>query len=162
MSLANWRAASPSKWNGCCAGSSGAANIRLWQIATANPRSISAQAIDPPAPLYHDARRVGSFLAQMDPSGHLTAVKHTENATSASGMKFSAHAGAGVSLARGGGAFEDQRTAGEQQSAERTYDPLWTNALALLDMLDERGMIRDGLESARIGQFVKVSGYVRH
>ncbi len=108
--------------------------------------------------LYHDARRVGSFIAQIDPSGHLTSLKQTEGADSGTGLKFSAHAEANAAVARGGGGFEDQRTAAERESLERTYDPLWTNALSLLDMLDQRRMIHDGVEGARIGQFVKVSG----
>jgi len=107
--------------------------------------------------LYHDARRVGSFLAQIDPSGHLTLLKQTEAAESGSGMKFSATASGTVVVARGGAAMEDQRTAGQRESLERTYDPLWTNALTLLDMLDERGMIHNSLEATCIGQFVKVS-----
>lgn len=73
-------------------------------------------------------------------------------------MKSSANLSGNVAIARGGAAMEDQRTALERESLERTYDPLWTNARALLDMLDERGMICDGLQSARIGHFVKVSG----
>lgn len=108
--------------------------------------------------LYHDPRRVGSFIAQMDASGHLTSLKQTETAESGSGMKSSAHASGSVAIARGGAGFEDQRTATERESLERTYDPLWTNALALLDMLDQRSLIQDGLLAARIGQFVKVSG----
>jgi len=108
--------------------------------------------------LYHDPRRVGSFIAQMDASGHLTSLKQTETAESGSGMKSSAHASGNIAIARGGAGFEDQRTAVERESLERTYDPLWTNALALLDMLSERNMIQDGLSAARIGQFVRISG----
>lgn len=108
--------------------------------------------------LYHDARRINSFIAQIDPSGHLTSLKQTESAESGSGMKSSANVSGNVVVARGGAAIEDQRTAAERESLERTYDPLWTNSLTLLDMLDERGMIRSGLNSARIGQFVKLSG----
>jgi len=63
-------------------------------------------------------------------------------------------------VARGGASFEDQRAAAERESLERTYDPLWANALGLLDLLGERKMIRDGVASARIGQFVKVSGSI--
>lgn len=108
--------------------------------------------------LYHDARRVASFVAQIDPSGHLTSLKQTETAESGSGMKSSANVSGNVAVARGGAALEDQRTVAERESLERTYDPLWANALALLDMLDERGMLHNGLASARIGSFVKVSG----
>jgi len=108
--------------------------------------------------LYHDARRIGSFLAQIDPSGHLTSLKQIDSAESGSGMRSSANVSGNAVVARAGAAMEDQRTAVERESLERTYDPLWTNALALLDMLDEREMIRRGLIASRIGYFVKVSG----
>ena len=108
--------------------------------------------------LYHDARRIGSFLGQMDVSGHLTGLKQIEAAESASNIKGSVNASASVAVARGGVAFDGQNTTSERESFERTYDPLWTNALALLDMLDERNLIQDGLAAARIGQFVKVTG----
>lgn len=110
--------------------------------------------------IYHDVRRIGSFLAQIDPSGHLTSLKQTETAESGSGMKSSANVTGNVVVARGGAAIEDQQTAAERETLERTYDPLWTNARALLDMLDERGMIQAGVNSARIGQFVKVTGHL--
>ena len=85
-------------------------------------------------------------------------LKQVEAAESASTTKAGMNATANVAVARGGVAYDGQNTSGERESLERTYDPLWTNALTLLNMLDERGMIHDGLDGARIGQFVKVSG----
>lgn len=110
--------------------------------------------------LYHDARRIGSFVSQIDPSGHLIGLKQTETAESGSGMRSSASVGGNVVIARGGASLEDQRSDAERESLERTYDPLWANALGLLDLLDERRMIRDGLAGSRIGHFVKVSGSI--
>ena len=108
--------------------------------------------------LYHDARRVGSFLAQFDPSGHLTSLKQTETAESGSGMRFNATASANAVVARGGATIEDQRTAGEKETLERAYDPLWTNARELLNFLADRNMVHRNMARARIGQFVVVSG----
>jgi len=108
--------------------------------------------------LYHDARRIGSFIAQIDPAGHLTSLKQIEAVETGSGMDFNASTSGTIAIARAGAALQDRRTASERESLERTYDPLWTNALSLLDMLDERQMIHDGLVGARIGQFVKISG----
>ncbi len=108
--------------------------------------------------LYHDARRVGSFLAQIDPIGLTTSVKQTEGTETSSNEKSSGSFGASIAVARGSANFEDQATKGARQSFERTYDPIWVNAVALLDMLSARQMIHDGLHGARIGQFVKVSG----
>lgn len=108
--------------------------------------------------LYQDVRRIASFLGQMDPSGHLTSLKQTESAETGSGMKSAANVSGGVVVARGGASFEDQRNAVEREGLERTYDPLWANALTFLDMLDERGMIQRAVQSARIGQFVLIRG----
>ena len=108
--------------------------------------------------LYHDARRVGLFLSQLDPSGHLTGLKQTESAETGSGMKVGANISGGMIMARGGATLEDQRTANQRESLERTYDPLWTNALTLLDFLDQRKMIQRDLHKSRIGQIVLVNG----
>ena len=107
---------------------------------------------------YHDARRVGSFLAQLDSSGYLTGLKQTEAAESGSVGKVGGGIGASAYFLRGNATLDDQSSLGEKQSLERTYDPLWTNALTLLDSLSERGMIQRNLIDARIGQFVLVTG----
>jgi hypothetical protein len=44
------------------------------------------------------------------------------------------------------------------ETSERVYDPLWTNALAFLDYLEERNMIQLDIHKARIGQFVLATG----
>ena len=43
-------------------------------------------------------------------------------------------------------------------TSERLYDPLWTNARALLDYLEGGGLINRDIATARIGQFVIASG----
>lgn len=107
---------------------------------------------------YHDARRVGSFLAQLDSSGHLTGLKQTEATESGSVGKVGGGVGASAYFLKGNATLDDQSSLGEKQSLERSYDPLWTNALTLLDALSERGMIQRNLIEARIGQFVLVTG----
>ncbi len=59
---------------------------------------------------------------------------------------------------RGGGSHEDETGLSASKELSRTYDPLWTNALTLLDYLDERRLIKRELDSATLGQFVLVSG----
>lgn len=44
------------------------------------------------------------------------------------------------------------------EAIERQYDPLWNNALALLDMLTDRSLIKGNVSRAGIGQFVKITG----
>lgn len=109
--------------------------------------------------LYHDARRTASFLAQLDPDGHLTGIKRMERVEETSSDKSGASAQGGIpTLARAQAMFEGQRGKVAGEAAERTYDPLWANARALLDYLDERDMIRRDVASARIGEFVLVTG----
>ena len=45
-----------------------------------------------------------------------------------------------------------------QKSEARDYDPLWSNALALLDYLESNDLIQRSPISARIGQFVLATG----
>lgn len=109
--------------------------------------------------LYHDARRTASFLAQLDPDGHLTGIKRTERVEETSSDKSGASAQGGIpTLARAQAMFEGQRGKLAGEGAERTYDPLWSNARALLDYLDERDLIRRDVSAARIGEFVLVTG----
>src|SRR5262249_40218345 len=119
---------------------------------------------DDPAPasvldfLYHDAQRVGSFLAQFDPFGHLTGIKHIEGVETASADRTGANTGANLAVVRGGASFEGQRSAAEREGAERAYDPLWTNVIELLHLLEDKRLIERDLTRARMGQFVLVSG----
>ncbi len=41
---------------------------------------------------------------------------------------------------------------------ERTYDPVWNNAIDLLTYLNERGMIQRDISQAHTGQFVMAKG----
>jgi hypothetical protein len=109
--------------------------------------------------LYHDVRRIGSFLAQFDDAGHLQQITQSEGATR--GSKRGWKAAAGGSLPGVGSAnlsVERGPEKGGFEASERVYDPLWTNARTLLDYLSERDMLRQELARARIGQFVVVSG----
>ena len=109
--------------------------------------------------LYHDVRRVGSFLSQFNDAGLLQQITQTEGAhkstrrswkTSAGGNLFG-FGGANIGLERGPGQ-------GGYEASDRVYDPLWTNALALLDFLETRELIVRDIGAARIGQFVLVTG----
>jgi hypothetical protein len=61
-------------------------------------------------------------------------------------------------VAQGQATLDRTTTKDERDTAERTYDPLWTNALSFLDFLTERGLLGRNLSNAHIGQFVVVSG----
>lgn len=109
--------------------------------------------------LYHDVRRIASFLAQFHTYGVLQQVKATEAVGRSGASKTVISGDVGVPMvAKGTATMDGTVTEEERDSAEHVYDPLWTNAQALLDYLSERGMIIRDLSSARIGQFVLVSG----
>jgi hypothetical protein len=109
--------------------------------------------------LYHDARRVGSFLAQFDDSGHLQQITQSESRTKGlkRGWKFSLGGGVGE-FGTGEASVERGPGEGGSQASERVYDPLWTNARTLLDYLFEREMIQRDIWQAALAQFVLVKG----
>ena len=111
--------------------------------------------------LYHDHRRIASFLSQFDDNGLLTGLTQSEGVTK--GSKRSKKFGLGGEIALFGGAnaeFEVGPGEAGSESLERVYDPYWANARQFLDVLEERNMIVRDLEQASIGQIVLASGYV--
>lgn len=109
--------------------------------------------------LYHDARRIASFISQFDDYGSLTGIVQKEAADSATGerTKFEA-SGSIAAIVKGGGAFEQDVNSGASRESSRTYDPLWTNAVALLEYLDERHLLHRDFNAARIGNIVAFTG----
>lgn len=111
--------------------------------------------------LYHDSRRIASFLSQFDENGLLTGL--TQGDSVSKGAKRSKKIGLGGDVALlGGGKVEFEVGPGEvgSQTLERVYDPFWTNARLFLDVLTERNMIQRDLDAANIGQFVLATGYL--
>ncbi len=107
--------------------------------------------------LYHDTARVASFLAQFDPSGHLTGVEQTDTAEQTSSDKTGGSVKGGVPTLLGTSAtYEGQSSTRGGEGSKRTYDPLWANARELLALLADR-LVRD-LRQARMGQFVIATG----
>ncbi|MGE4188108.1 MAG: hypothetical protein AB7E81_24320 [Hyphomicrobiaceae bacterium] len=109
--------------------------------------------------LYHDVRRVGSFLAQFDDSGHLQQVIQSERAVKGQRRGWQFKLGGSIALV-GSANAEGGRTPAEggAEASERVYDPLWTNARALLDYLSGANLIQYDTRQAAIGQFVLASG----
>ena len=109
--------------------------------------------------IYHDVRRVGSFLSQFDDAGILQQVTQSEGATRGSKRGWKATAGGNVSLVGSANiGLERSPEKGGYEASDRVYDPLWANALTLLDFLTERDLLVHGVGSARIGQFVLATG----
>ena len=109
--------------------------------------------------LYHDSRRVGSFLSQFDNSGLLTGLTQGETAQKGSRRGWKIGVGGELPLLAGA-KIELERQPGESgsETMERSYDPFWTNALAFLDFIAERRLIQPNIEEAALGQFVLARG----
>ncbi|TCT35361.1 hypothetical protein [Martelella mediterranea] len=109
--------------------------------------------------LYYDAHRVGSFLSQFDDFGHLQALSRHESAGRGKSEIGRVSGSGGVpGIVKGGGHHETGTSAGYHQEAQHTYDPYWSNALSLLDYLQDRNMLDREVKTARIGQIVLFSG----
>jgi hypothetical protein len=114
--------------------------------------------------LYHDARRIGSFLAQFDNLGHLRQVTSSETAAKDAKRGYSLKVGGSLPVpgspegAEGGITFGVDPSQSGSEALARVYDPLWSNALTLLDCLDAKGLIQRDVSAARLGQFVIASG----
>jgi len=129
-----------------------------------NDGEASSKALDEPKNasvydfLYYDKQRVGSFLAQFDDSGHLQRVTQSENASKGTRRGFKIGA-TGTVMGTGGG-LHFERSPGEHgsEAIERIYDPLWSNALTLLDYLGSANLMHRDVTAARLGQFVLASG----
>jgi hypothetical protein len=109
--------------------------------------------------LYYDARRVGSFQAQLGSYGALKGIKHHAGSGESSTSKAGAKATAGVPTIAGGEASKnDEASVSHSEGIEREYDPFWINGLSLYEELDKFSLIERDLANARIGQFVLMTG----
>ncbi len=112
--------------------------------------------------LYHDPQRIGSFLAQFDDAGHLQQITQSESVGKQAhrGYKFNIGGGAAVLGTGGQGNLGVERSPSEigTEGTQRIYDPNWTNALALLDFLEEHELIQKDIMVARIGQLIIILG----
>lgn len=111
--------------------------------------------------LYHDARRIGSFLAQFDPNGYLQTISTSRSLTETEASKYGVAGTGGIPVVASVNMVgEGQDSSANTENSSRTYDPLWTNAIAFFDYLHQKKLIGRDIASARIGQFVLCSGSV--
>lgn len=101
---------------------------------------------------------MGSFLAQFDPSGHLTGLKQSENVTDQAAEEADIQSGANALVFRATGKYVKKVATGASEGSERTYDPLWANARTFLDYLTEHDLLVRDVRDARLGQFVLAKG----
>ncbi len=111
--------------------------------------------------LYNDARRIGSYLSQFDPFGHLQSIKTSDAAGENQSTKSTFAGKAGVPLvAEASGAGEILTGTTGAETSERNYDPLWANALAFIDYLQHEKQLKTSVAGAQIGDFVAVQGHL--
>ncbi len=108
--------------------------------------------------LYHDSRRVASLLAQFNPSDLLTGIKKSENFSRQNTDEGATNISTNVLVARAAGTLTLKHNITDGSSTETTFDPLWMNAINLLDFLNENKLIRTNLFGSAIGQFVIETG----
>lgn len=109
--------------------------------------------------LYYDARRIASFLSQFDSSGNLREIVLHESVHDSKQSTGKGKVGGGVPLmASGEGEYSRGTSEARELGNQRIYDPIWTNARAFLDFLDEYNMIQRNVVDANMGQFVLCSG----
>lgn len=111
--------------------------------------------------IYHDARRVGSLLTQFEGGGHLVALTEREHAQKSEKTHAKFTAATDIKVVKAGIELgvAPESTGGE--ALERQLDPIWANAISLLEYVEEKGMIAPNPATARIGQFVRISGILR-
>lgn len=109
--------------------------------------------------LYHDVSRIGSFLAQFVPHGHLKSYVRSMSTAESENSATNYNAKFKVPLMGEAGSSGDIG-AGQTSidGSSMTYDPLWQNSLALLDYLHQQNLINKNILESRISQFVLVSG----
>ncbi|MEE3625416.1 hypothetical protein UCD39_15685 [Nitrospirillum sp. BR 11752] len=110
--------------------------------------------------MYHDARRVASFISQMEPGGHLLSMKQSsQEMLSKSNRRL--YSGSFSSMF--GLKADLEKISGGQSIAsfERVYDPLWGNAINFIKYLEGMKLIHESIHNANIGQFVSFSGILK-
>ncbi|MBT8420593.1 MAG: hypothetical protein KJO08_06990 [Gammaproteobacteria bacterium] len=110
--------------------------------------------------LYHDTDRINSFLSQFSDAGYLQNLIRRESTSDGKSHSTSCHGNVNLAVAKGGGDTRDGTHNEGRESFEKSYNPLWSNSLVLLDYLAERELIERDLEHACIGQFVLLSGFL--
>lgn len=110
--------------------------------------------------LYHDSRRVGSFLSQFDP-GLLQSLTRTNEASQVDTERVERGVALGAPSVLGGtrGSGEDTEV-GTRNTLQQIYDPYWANARALLNYLEEHKLLQRDLKVSTLGQFVLAKGYL--
>lgn len=108
--------------------------------------------------LYHDSRRIASFLAQFEGDGHLQSLTRTKDGSRGKTRASETGVKGTIGIAAGDHKGSTETSVELAEGYARVFDPYWANARAFLDFLSEHGMIEPDITTARMGQFVLVKG----
>ncbi|MBW6422803.1 hypothetical protein KX729_15200 [Rhizobium sp. XQZ8] len=108
--------------------------------------------------LYYDQTRISSFLAQFDPSGHLTNITNNERAHRSRKKNLSTQAAGSAAVVKGSITDFTDTVAEYGKQVTKSYDPRWANALAFLDYLEQENLLNREIEASRIGEIVLIKG----
>lgn len=108
--------------------------------------------------LYHDGRRVASFLAQFDPSGSLTQISQGTAAEKSRQDSHKLEGGGSIGVAKATTSNAGEVRHRRQDEITRVYDPTWANARSFLDLTAEAGLIQPDVSAAAVGQLVLCKG----
>jgi len=110
--------------------------------------------------LYHDSRRIGSFLSQFEGDGHLQQLTRTKDGSKGKRESSSREGKGNIGVVAGKVQGGTETSLEMQEGYARVFDPYWANARAFLDYLSERDLIQRDIYEASIGQFVIATGYL--
>jgi len=108
--------------------------------------------------IYVDQQRINTFLSQFNEFGELTNIVHGKAAQRGKGDASTIKAEANAVVAKGGADYAASTTAGYSENSQKTYDPRWVNTLSFLDQIDDRGLLKRGVENAGFGDLVLIQG----
>ena len=110
--------------------------------------------------LYHDSRRIGSFLSQFEEDGHLQQFTRTKNGSRSKRENSRREGGANFGVAAGKMESSAEVSLGITESYARVFDPYWANARAFLNYISDLDMLNGEILNGEIGQFVIIKGYL--
>lgn len=110
--------------------------------------------------LYHDSRRIGSFLAQFEGDGHLQQMTRNKDGSRGKRETSGHEAKGNVGIAGGKLHGSTDTTLDMSEGYSKVFDPYWANARAFLDHLSDHDMIQRDMAKAQLGQFVLAKGWL--
>lgn len=110
--------------------------------------------------LYHDSRRIGSFLSQFEGDGHLQQFTRTKSGQR--GRIRSRNSRVKGTVALLGGQFDAKvdTSLSMNEGYSRVFDPYWANARAFLNHVEDHEMLKRDIALAEIGQFIIAKGHL--